>query len=131
MSPRHADDLAQSINSRNAHTVARADAAAGMVVAIAVAGLGAWALLTYLTPCEGATLCSLAVITRTRPGWMRRAANWAQAKLLRLKVRDLEMTLAVIEEDLEMLPEVHRSLRIEIDAARVRLIDLELSGRSS
>lgn len=57
MSPAESNAIAQAINRRNVRTTHRAEAAAGFVVALVVAILGALALVHFATPCEGATLC--------------------------------------------------------------------------
>ena len=126
MKPRDTIELARFVNDRNARTTRRADAAAHLVLVLAIAALGAWALVVYLTPCEAGALCMGAVVTPTRSGPVQRLRMALRAWKLRWQLADVEATLAHVEADLAELPEVRRYLRVRCDVLRVCLTDCEI-----
>lgn len=121
--------LAQGVNLLNAKRTARADAAAGFVVLLIIGILLACALVHFLTPCEGASLCMAAVITPTRIGLLQRLRLQLRAWRLRWRLADVQNTLDIVEEDLRELPELRRYLRIRRDALAVCLTDIDLATR--
>ncbi len=129
-------DMAQAINTANDHRAARAEAGVGVIVALVLGILAGLALLHYLTPCEGAALCTLIVIP-TRPGWGLRLSQWLQAQYLQWRIRwalnDVAAMHTAIEharEELDYLPrqiELHREW---IDARLDELDVLHRGGRA-
>lgn len=134
---------AQTINARNAATTRRAEAAAGFVVALLVAILGALALVHWWTcgPADGSALCMAAVIpTRTTP-WgraYRRLRGALHAAWLRYLIGAAEGDLAWQQQQLDIatwelqaIPRQCERTRLHIDALRVRLISAELDARGA
>lgn len=124
MSPHESNSIAQAINAMNAKRSARADAALSVILALVLAVLGAAALLHWLTPCEAGTLC-MAGAVHTRSGWLASLQRRLHAVTLRWRLRDVEVTLDRVEEDLADLPEIRLSLRREANALRAQLARLE------
>lgn len=85
MSPADMDALTTAINARNAATIKRVErrvvAFGKLLAAIALAFLGAWLLLRYAEPCEGADLCLAAAPAAA--GWWRRVRMHLRAAYLR------------------------------------------------
>lgn len=128
MSPRESDELARIINAGNRRQSEQAGAALGAVrdaLLIVVLGvLSAWALWTWATPCEAGALC-MAGAVHTRSGWLASLQRRLHAVTLRWRLRDLEVTLDRVEEDLADLPEIRDALRRQAQALRADLARLE------
>lgn len=143
-----ADDLARAINQHNAATSRRAEAALHMLGVVALAALGAWALVTYLTPCEAGSLCMAAAVTPTRRGlkaWAqdalalapRRLGSAARGAYLRWLIRCHENDAAALQEhidlaqwEVEHLPQQQRLHRQHIQSLRCELAQLERAPRA-
>lgn len=130
MTPAESNLLAQAVNLRNAHVTERAEALASVLLAIALGLLGAWALVLWATPCDGAALC-IAVVTPTRTSLWGRIVNAVRAARLRWHIAETEAILFQIEADLVELPHARECLLIARDAARLRLQDIELNSRTT
>ncbi len=74
MTPRESNSIAQAINAMNAKRSARAEAAAGFIVALVLGVLGALALLHFATPCEAGALCmgGAVLVPTRRDTWLQR-----------------------------------------------------------
>ena len=106
---------AQRINEINAKRTARAESAAGFVAVLVIGILAALALVHFLTPCEGATLCMAAVITPTRSGAARGFMRMLERWQVRMSLADAELTLDRVQTDIATLPMVEDALLRDID----------------
>jgi hypothetical protein len=133
MNPTDSNALAEVINARNAQRMQRAEAGAGIVVALVLGILGALALVHWLTPCEGTALCMGAAFTQPhRAGWLRNLALRLRAAHLRVLIRWAEDDMSALRTELEYshadLHRIPQQLRVHqawIDARRIDLIDCE------
>ena len=118
------------INTRNAHTTTRADAAAAFVVALIVGILGAMLLVHYLLPCDGAALCMAAIITPTRIPPLQRLSIALRAWRLRMRITSLEFDLDCLKHDLDALPARMQAYQQLLDELHIEAIDCDLATRS-
>ncbi len=114
-------------HAQQARRVSRLAAAFMRVLLAAALGVaGAALLVMWATPCDGAQLCALAVITRTTRSprqWLQAAARRWRAWWLWYRIRSAEYDLAMIEMDLLHLP-LQRDLTTQtIDAWTKQLND--------
>lgn len=139
MSPTH-DSLPRhrvaQINARNERITRRAEAAANVLVALAIAGGVVLALLAWATPCAEGTLC-MGAATQMRPGWLQRCLLRAHAAYLRVLIRaaqaDLEYQATqerIAQWEVDQLPSIRKATRLHIEALEIRLIDCELAQRA-
>ena len=98
-------ELSAVVNALNAHRMGaverRVHAFLGVLLAIAVALVGAFALIHFSTPCEGASLC-LAAVVPTRRGWVQRLVDSLAQWRLRYYIRSAEQDLAYQHQQLEI-----------------------------
>lgn len=124
-----------------ARTVQRTDDAlrflATVLALLTLVMLGVWTLLTYLEPCDTASLCMM-LATPTRTAWHLRARDAFAGVLARLRsamhaaylrhrIRAAEFDLLIYEEELRLTPERIALTRATIEHLRVRLVDAERS----
>lgn len=125
-------DMAQAVNSANDHRAARAEAGVGVIVALVLGILGGLALLHYLTPCEGAALCTLSVIP-TRPGWGLRLTQWLRGAYLQWRIRcalaDVAAMRRVIDHASEELDYLPRQIDLHLEWIDARLDELDALQR--
>lgn len=118
-------EIAAHVNAVNAARTQRAQAAVHLIGALLIAVLGALALLLWLTPCDAGTLCMGMVCTPTRTGphnALRRAwRRW----YLRWCLRDMDLAADRIRADIELLPQIERDMRRQMNLLRVELATLE------
>lgn len=100
------------------------------LLAIAFAALGAWALLHFLEPCAGASLCMGAVVLPTRTNPLARLWCTLRCWVHAWRVADLEATLARIDDDIDTLPLMRLQVARALGEARVELINAELGVRA-
>ena len=93
------------------------------VLFLAMVILGAAALVHYLTPCEGAALCSMAAFTPTRLPLVDQIRRAIRAWHLRLHISSAEEEAIYMHAELAKLPERIASHKAWIEARRVELID--------
>lgn len=97
--------LSSALNGANAEAMARVDrkvnAFMGLMVAIAVGVAGAFALIHFGTPCEGASLC-MATVVPTQRSWLQRLVLDLQSWRLRLQIRAAQQDLAYQHEALDI-----------------------------
>ena len=124
-------------NTRNARTTRRAEAAAELLVALAIAAGLVWALLAWATPCADATLCLATAAIPARPWWLQRGLLRLRALYLRALIRwaqaDLEFQARqerIAQREIEHLPLLRQSTRQHIEELECQLIDCELAQRT-
>lgn len=124
-------ELSNVINGLNAHRMAsvqnRVHAFLGLLLAVAIAVGGAFALIHFGTPCEGADLC-LAAVAPTHRNWMQRMVDRYQAWRLRYHIgiaaKDLhyqEEQLTIARWECEHLPLQLKVTRDHIEALENQL----------
>lgn len=100
-----------------------------IAVATVVGVLCAWAVLTYLTPCESGALCIGVAAKPVRAGLWRRLHCACKAWYLRRLIEAAERDLIFEEEDLRLMPQQISNTRLHLSALRVELIDCDLVSR--
>lgn len=129
MSPRDSNVIAQGVNELNARRAARAESAAGLLVALVVGILLALALVHWATPCAFGTLCAAPVVTPLRTGLLQRLYLRWRAAYLRALIRWAEEDVEHLESMQFHIPAQLRSHRLWLEARRIELIDAELGSR--
>ena len=122
--------LARAVTEYNARASSKANRIANVLVAIVVGALLAWALLVWLTPCDGAALCAAPAIA-VRPGLLSRLKYRLRAVYIRALIASAEQDLAWTERESELLPHQMELVRLHLSALRVELIDAELAQRTN
>lgn len=105
MNPMDTIELSAAVNEFNARRMAvvqrRVHAFLGLMLALAAGIVGAFALIHFGTPCEGASLCMAAIIP-TRRSWLQRLVLDVQSWRLRWQVRAAQQDLVYQHEALEL-----------------------------
>lgn len=125
-------DAADAITRYTAAQVTVGDRIGGAVLAVVLGIVGAIVLLSWLQPCEGASLCMLAAIRTSAGGaWanVRKFFRWCLAEW---RVRYLEFTLADAEEQIDgiqaqliVLPAQLRNFEDFVARRRIQLLDAQ------
>lgn len=101
--------------------IRRVDQMANITVATVLGALAAAAAIHFLTPCDGASLCALAVTpTRLNP-WVR-IAQALRALRIRMLIASFENEAAHWEESARLAPDLAAAARQRIGELRVQLI---------
>jgi hypothetical protein len=124
-------EVAQAINARNARVVRRAEAIANILVALAIAALGVWALLAYFTPCDAGNLCMAVIFVPTRVGLLTRLRLKFRSWLLRWRLADVHANVLRVEDDLRDLPYLLEQLKRRRSELNASLAKCELGTHSS
>lgn len=112
----------------------RADRALNYLLALVLGILGAVALVHWLTPCEGATLCAGVIPLRPTVAqrmvrtW-RRCCALARALDLRYRIVWAEQDLQVLRAEMELAPQQAALLERHLEVLRVRLASEQLDAR--
>lgn len=125
-------DAADAITRYTAAQVTVGDRIGSAVLAILLGAAGAAVLLSWLQPCEGASLCMLAAIRTCANGlWasVRRYFRWCVAEA---RVRYLEFTLQYAEAQVDgiqaqliVLPAQLKNFEAFVASRRVQLLDAQ------
>lgn len=125
-------DAADAIARYTAAQVRTGDRIGSVALAIMLGIAGAAVLLSWLQPCEGASLCMLGAIRTTAGGaWAnaRRFVRWCAAEW---RVRYLQFTLTDAEEQIDgiqaqliALPVQLRNFENFVATRRVQLLDAQ------
>jgi len=124
-------ELSNAINGLNAHRMAsvqnRVHAFLGLLLAVAIAVGGAFALIHFGTPCEGADLC-LAAVVPTHRNWMQRMVDRYQAWRLRYHIGiaaqdllDQKEQLLIARWECEQLP-----LQLQVTQDHINMLETQL-----
>jgi len=99
-----------------------------VIVVLACCFFFAFAIVSFMTPCEAATLCAAPVVA-TRPGLLRRLRTAWRAWWLRLRIASARNDLAWMREDAKLLPRQLAYTERYVEQLRRELQALELQQR--
>lgn len=125
-------DAADAIARYTAAQVSVGDRIASAVLAVLLGVAGAAVLLSWLQPCEGASLCMLAAIRTGATGlWagVRRYIRWcvaeARVRYLEITLRDAEEQVDGIQAQLMVLPAQLKNFEAFVANRRIQLLDAQ------